>query len=291
MPRLDGTLMNGKAFTRGSAMSVLNPALGGQMGYSPDLREWVNNAAYVQRNLIAYLIEAPAFFDYMPDPQRWYESLRALIEVCPRSIDGFNHEIRVDTDSTPVGGAGEIQQEYTNVTRERSSPTFVWNDKYGRPIQRMLEQWITYGLMDPSTKFANIGTLDNYPTDMLPDRYSMTCLFVEPDPTHRAVMRSFLCTNMFPTSTGTSTARRDITAAATIPELSIEFTAITQVGAGVDAFAQKVLDMNSITGANPFMRSAFVQEIARSVEAANVGYAARIADIAEDASAFEAGNM
>lgn len=288
MARLNDSLLNGRAYNRGTTHPVLNAAYGGTHGWSPDLREWVNNAAYVQRNTIAILLEAPAFFQLLTDSNIWVSTLRAMVELHPRTIEGLNMSLTVDTQGTPVGGAGEEQDEFVNVTRQRSNPVFTYNDKYGRPFQRFLEYWITYGLMDPASKVANIGTLANYPTDMLPDRYAMTCLFIEPDPTHRQVLKSWLCTNMFPKGTGDITGRRDLTSAMALPDLSIEFTALTQVGGGVDLLGQKIMDYLNITNANPNMRSAFIQDIAQDVLAVREGYKARIDDIAQDAAAVEA---
>ena len=57
---------------------------------------------------------------------------------------------------------------------------------------------------------------------------------------------------------------------------------------GVDIFAQKMLDNINITNANPNMRSAFVQEIAKDVMAVEQGYNARVNDIARDAASIDA---
>lgn len=283
MPRFQDTLINGRAYARGTTQATLNLTYGGQMGYAPAFSEWVNNAAYVQRNVIPILLEAPAFFQLLNDPQIWVSTLRAMVELHPLTIDGLDMGLEVETSSSPVGGAGEEQEEFTNVTRARSSITFAYMDKRGRPIQRMLEYWITWGMMDPASKVANIGTLSNYPTDMLPDRYAMTCIFIEPDPTHRRVLKSWLCTNMFPKGTGPITGRRDLRSAMPMPELSISFTSLTQVGAGVDLLGQKIMDYLNITNANPNLRSAFIQDISEDVKAVGNGYKARIDELAQDA--------
>lgn len=284
MSRLQDFQITGRAFARGSQSPVLNPVYGGQMGFGPDLREWVNNAAYVQRNLIPILVEAPRFFQFFDDPQLWVNVLRSMVELHPRSIEGLQDSLTVDTDSTPVGGAGEIQQEFTNVTRPRSEPVFVWDERYGRPYFNMFQYWITYGLMDPATKIANIGTLAGArPTDMLPDQYAMTMMFIEPDPLHRYVNKAWLCTNMFPTSTGDSTGKRDLTTALTLQSMNITFTALTQVGAGVNAVAQRFLDAINITNANPHQRAAFIQQVAADVAAAPKGYQPQTAEFGQTA--------
>lgn len=288
MARLSDALLEGRAYNRGTSNPVLNATYGGMNGYSADYREWVNNAAYVQRNVFALLLEAPAFFQLLTDANIWVSTLRAMVELHPRTIEGLNMGLTVETGETPVGGAGEMQEEVTNVTRQRSNPVFTYNDKYGRPFQRFLEYWITYGLMDPASKVANIGTLSNYPADMLPDRYAMTVLFIEPDPTHRKAIKTWLCTNMFPKGTGDITGRRDLTTGNPIPDLNVEYTALTQVGVGVDLLGQKMMDYLNITNANPNMRSAFLQEIAADVAAVETGYKSRIDSIAEDASSVDA---
>ncbi len=284
MSRQAEALLGGKAFSRGSAAPMLNPVYGGQMGFGPDLREWVNNAAYVQRHMFPILMEAPRFFNRFDDGQVWTNILRAMIELHPRSIEGLQMGLTAEFDETPVGGAGEMQEEVIDMKRERSTPTFVWHEKYGRPFFKFLEYWMTYGMMDPASKVANIGTMaNNRPDDMLPDQYAMTVLFIEPDPLHRKVMKSWLCTNMMPKATGESTGRRDLTTAMSLQEMSIEFTALTQVGLGVDTMAQKILDTINISNANPQMRAAFLQEISKDVAAAPKGYQPQVSEFGQTA--------
>lgn len=280
MGRVTEALLGNRGFARGATNPILDPMYGGQMGFGPDLREWVSNAAYIQRNLIPVLFEAPRFFQLLPDGAKLVEILKAMVELHPKTIEGLNSSLTVETGETPVGGAGEVQEEITNVTRARSQPVFGYShDKYGRPFQKFLEFWITNGLMDPATKIANIGTLaTGWPSDMLPDQYAMTMMFIEPDPVHRKVMKSWLCTNMFPKGTGDITGRRDLTSALPINELSIEFTAITQVGLGVDILAQRVLDVYNITNANPNQRAAFIQQVNADVVAGRKGYREQVAE-------------
>lgn len=282
--RVTDALLAGKSQSEGATSPMLDLRFGGQMGYSNVLSEWVSNAAYVQRNIFPVLIAAPKFFENSIHRTNLVAQLRALIELHPRSIDGLQSGISLDTASTPVGGAGEEQDEVVDSKRARSNPTFSYFEKYGRPIQNLISWWIQYGIMDPDTKQASVGTLaSGYPTDMLPDQYAMTCLFIEPDPTHRKVVKSWLCTNMFPKGTGDILGKRDITSSLSLQELSIEFSAITQVGLGVDRFAQQVMDTINITNANPYLREAFIKEISGEVLAAQVGYEPGITNLAATA--------
>jgi hypothetical protein len=283
MSRVTDALLGGKAFSGGHTQPMLDPTFGGQMGYSPDLREWVSNQAYVRRNVFCLLLEAPRFFRQMPNPDVFTRILRAMVERHPRTIEGLQSGLTVTTDETPVGGAGEMQEEVTDVKRARSQPVFTLDEKYGRPFQTFLGDWITYGLMDPNTKVANIGTMTNKPTDMLADQYAATMIFIEPDPTHQKVVKSWLCTNMFPKGTGDIVGSRDLTAAMQMSQLSIEFSALTQVGTGVDIFAQKLLDNIIITNANPNLRPAFINEISADVASQASGYKAQVEDLSRTA--------
>ena len=41
------------------------------------------------------------------------ETLKALVELHPKSIEGLNSTLRVEWAETPFGGAGEMQQDVT----------------------------------------------------------------------------------------------------------------------------------------------------------------------------------
>jgi len=197
-------------------------------------------------------------------------SLKSLFETHARSIDGMNAGLKVDTDEHAVGGAGEMHQEFTNVTRERSQPKFQFIEKYGRPIQTLLDYWIRYGVMDPETKHALLGTMGRPEVkDMLADWFTATCLFYVTDPLHKTIDKAWLTTNMAPLSTGDIIGKRDLTTSKTVLTLDVEFSGISQVGLGVNRFAQTVLDRINTMNADPFMKPSFINQIAADVEAVN----------------------
>lgn len=284
MARIPNAILDNQAYTRGTERPILDLSYGGQFGWSPNLTEWINNQAYVRRNLVCILLEAPRFFQIMPEPQKWVQALKSLVELHAKTIDGFKAGLTVSTEEHPVGGAGEQQQEYTDVKRDRSEPVFEFTDKYGNPIQTFLYNWITYGLMDPDTKYAMVGTLGGRtPEDMLADWYSMSCLFFEPDPTHRKVVRSWVTTNMFPLSTGDIIGKRDLNSPSELTNLSVTFSGISQYNLGGNVFAQRILDTINITYANPNLRPSFIQNISADVEAAVEGYKRGVENLANTA--------
>lgn len=274
MARLtDAILQNNQAFAAGRQNPMIDLSKGGQMGFAPDYTQWVSNQSYIRRNLFCLLVEAPRGFNFLQNGDKYVGVLKSLVELHALSIDGLNAGLEVETSETPVGGGGQVQQHFTNVTEARSNPVFRFDEKYGMPVASFFRSWITHLMMDPHSKVANIGTLSgNKPTDMLADMYSATMLFIEPDPTHTKVVKSWLCTNMFPTGTGEIVGRRDLTQAGEQTTYDITFTALSQFGLGVDQFAQQMLDGINITGANPYLRPAFIDQIAADVRAAANGY-------------------
>ena len=276
MSRLADAILTGD-FSRGHA-PMLDLQYGAQSGYAPNLTEWVSHQSYISKNLVCLLIEAPRGFQSLPEPQWWVSALKQLVEVHAKSIDGFAAGLKVDTFDNAVSGGGEMQQDPTNVTRERSNPSFVFVEKYGRPIQNFIYEWITNLIMDPDSKVPNISTLPGVrPGDLLADMYGATMLFFEPDPTFTSVSKAWLTTNMYPLLTGDILGKRDLTAPGQEAVLTINFSGLSQSTLGVRAFAQTLLDSINITNANPNLRPAFMQNIAADVAAATQsGYKAQV---------------
>lgn len=288
MARLTNALLGNTAFGNGSTAPMLDVTYGGQFGWAPDLSQWVSNQAYVRRPLVCILLEAPKFFSLMPNPTVWTQSLKSLFELAPTVIEGMNATMEVEFADHPVGGAGEIQQEVVDSKRTRSDPTFTWIERYGRPIQNFLQQWISYGMMDPETKYAMIGTLGNgkAPSDLLADWFTASCLFYEPDPTHTKVVKSWVTTNMMPKSTGEIIAKRDLNSASELTTLTVNFSALSQYNLGSNAFAQSILDGINLQNANPYLQPSFIQGLSADVASATTeGYAQGIA--AESANALK----
>lgn len=275
---------NAAAYSAGHQNPMLDLQFGGQMGYSPALAEWVSNQQYVRHNLICLLVEAPKGFALLPDGPDYVKTLRALVELHAISWTGLNAGLTVDVAETPVGGAGQMQQDPTDVKMERSNPVVRLNEKYGMPVATFHRAWINNLIMDENSKFANVAATGNAPTDMLADQYAATMLFIEPDPTHTKVVQSWLITNMYPLGTGEVTGARDITVAGETRTVDINYTGIAQYGLGVDLFAQSILSGISLSGANPENQQAFVNAIDANVLAATRGYAQGISNLASNAA-------
>ena len=288
MSRAITSTLAGQAFGQELTSHAVDPTTGGQGGYANDLTTWLNNQGYVTKQVIAIVLEAPQFFQYMNNPSKWIEILRAMFETHVRTIEGLRSGIEYTFEGHPVGGAGEEQEEVTNATRQRSEPVIGLVDKIGRPFQNFLRCWGQYGMMDPDTKYALASNGANAPANepWSAEKYTATVLFFEPDAAHKKVEKAWLCTNMMPHNNGDEDGRRDLTQGGELLNLSIPFTAITQTGAGVRVLAQSMLDTLYRTNANPHLRNAFIQGQDSDVAATAEGYANTVATVADGATSI-----
>lgn len=286
MARLSNTILSAdQAFAVGSKTPMVDPSLGGPFGFMPDYTQYVSNAQYVRRNIVARLIEAPRGFNDLPaGKEKFYATLKAVVEMWPKTIDGLKSTLNVSHEETPYGRAGEMMQQVSNVTRERSEPSFSFTELYGRPLTAFFNAWVTLFLMDPETGTPMISSLANKPVDLLPDYTGMTVLFYEPDPTYTKVLNAWLCTNMMPTGQMVPIeGKKEPTSPGEQLDFTIQFTAITQHGPGPREFAQRLLDATTLTGANPATRPAYISEISADVKASENGIADTMAQAARTA--------
>lgn len=275
MARHTDDILGNRGFVNDTtAPQMVDPTYGGTMGPMPDYLHYVAAAPYVRRNLIARMLEAPRGFDNLPDADKRREVLKAIVELHPTSITGFNSQLSVENRDTPYGAAGEILQAPADVKRERPNPTFNFTERYGRPLSRFFDDWIVNLIMDPETKYPSVLTyqIGDAPADLLPDYIGMTCIFFEPDPTMRKIDKAWLCTNMWPLQGAPAEAQRNMTTGGESLEFSINFTSLAMVGIGVNQIAQILLNDMTLTGTNPYQRPAFVKEVQGAVQSGVMGY-------------------
>lgn len=282
MSTLKGTILGQQAYGRFTDAPMVDLNKGGQHGPSTQFDTYLSSTAYVRRNLIALLLEAPIGFKLLNNPDKWTEGLKALIETQPLTIEGLQAGLTVDTVETNMGGGGEVQEDPSNVQRARSTVTFTWKERYGKPISNFHREWITNLIGDPITKAPAVISLGGRPQELLPNFYGMTCLFWEPDPTFTRVQEAWLGTNMFPKGTGDIIGRRDMSSPGEGQELGIEYTGIYQHGYGVRRLAQMIYDRFNLSGMNPNLQKAFADGIGPDVLKAQSGYADMLQKISRE---------
>jgi hypothetical protein len=272
--RYSDAILENRAYAAYETVPMIDLRHGGQFGPMTDVGGYVSSSAYIQKPLVAVLLAAPLGFNDLDNPDVYIRTLKALVELQGKSISGLNATLTAEFQSNPFGGAGEVQEDISNVTRAASTPTWVWTERQGKPVRALLSNWMTGIMMDPITKYPTvISNGRSGPTDMLPDYTGMTVLFYEPDPVHKKVVEAWLCTNMMPKSGGEITGERDLTAGGQGKDYTIEFTAITQHGYGPKRLAQTILDRYNLAGMNPNLQQPFITDITADVKAADKGYA------------------
>jgi len=230
---------------------------GGQFGLSEEIgfaekdgtfsANWMSNQAFISGQTIAVVLEAPEFFEFMPNKTVLVESLKALIELHAEKIDGLETTLTVETASHELNGSGAVvMDEVVRVTETRAEPTFTFREKLGRSIQRFLNLWIIYGIGDPHNRnIPRVTQLPGYDANANPWNEAMsgaTILFFETDITHTRVEAAWLAGGCKPTSDGGVTSRKDLTASGEMKEYSIKFTSLMDTTENAMVIAQTWLD-------------------------------------------------
>jgi hypothetical protein len=271
-------------YARGTENAVLDLRYGGQNGWSPDFSTWLNNQPYVSSPLICLVLEYPRGFAKFPDADKWIGALKSLCETKAKRIEGLSKRLEVNTDEVPFGGGGQKHEVPTNVTEAPPNISFTWQELVGMPVNRFLTSWINLLIMNQNTKYADAYTNGIQLTDTLADQYSATMAFIEPDRSFKSVNQAWIVTNMFPKGTGDNNAKRDLNSPQEIRELNIEFAGIAQQGAGVNEFAQLLLDRIDIKGASPEYQRSHVQKIADRLQAIKHGFSDTVDSVANQQS-------
>jgi len=272
--RLTDALMHhgqGNGWDGGRLAPMLDPRRGGQMGQATSYVELCSSQLHLRRNLNVIVLKGPEFFKKTDNPKYYYGVLKAMFELLPLSIDGFNQTIDLEHESTPYGRSGEVIEQVSHSTRQRSNPVLRIPERYGKPIVEFNKFWTQYCLMDPDFGAPLITTAGLDVDDTLMDNYAATILAYEPDPTNKYPVEAWLGFNITPKTSGEIIGRREITNGLEQIVYDIPFTMTQQVSSGVKQLAKQVMDTISIVGANPARRAAGMTGIAANIDALDVG--------------------
>lgn len=259
-------------FVRASSMTpVVAAHLGAQNGPVTNIGKWVNNAGYVSRDVIAKVVDFPKWINYMPDPAMFRMMIKTFIEVQTK-IDGLQSTITTEYHETELGNAGHKQFDFNKTTITHPEVSHSMMDKIGRPYQNLFELWQRFGGGDPESGIPLVHLLNENIQDHLPDMYSMTVLYFEPDIRRRSIEKAWLVTNMAPRGSGEKTGKKQMTTGGDQLDLNITFTGLADISYGVYDMALKELLALDRGGLNPMTRKAFVDKISSDVIATANGY-------------------
>lgn len=256
---------------------------GGFNGYAVPWTAWVHNAMYTSRPMLTFLLQAPLAFKLLPDSQRYISTLRSLVETIRHRVDGINLRLDVQTDtSQKVGRAGQTFEVFLNTTVTESNVSMSWWERPGLPVYNFFQFWIRTLMADPETGYAAISTYAGTEAyDGLPDMYTMSMLFVEPDVTHRYCVKAVVGVNMFPKTTGDNEMRYDADNVSQVQEVTIEFSGFYHNTTGTRALGQRMLSSISLVNANVYRSAPAVSEIDAMVADSPMGYAQTVRNISK----------
>lgn len=286
---LDGIIQGTQGYTGSEVDNAqTNLIYGGQFGHhhragylgedGRHYEEWINNAAYVKQDIIPVLLSYPKGFDYMPNPDLMIGTLKSLIEVRSKTIDGFNSKLTVNVNDQQIGRAGsEVQSDPIGVKREASTVTHSFQEVIGMGVNRYLDAYIRYLISDPDVGLplvTNLMSDSERPGAWTHDYFTFSALYIEPDVQHYNVINAWLGLGMFPKGTGEWTGKRDIQSDNEVVEHSIEMAGlILPPLEGVREFATSVLRSINILRQDPAKTMVLpVDRIDPSVEKQNTGY-------------------
>lgn len=263
MPRLtDQLLPANTAYATDAQQAVIDLRRGAMNGWMPEYNEFLSNKQHVRQPLRCILLTYPKAFDLLPNKDVWIGSLRTLVEKSPIAIEGLNKTLEVEAVDTPIGHSGELHKDPSMVRRTPTDVSFRWNEKDGRPVSRFWELYISLFIRDAQLQSTGITTLiTQRPADWLPDYYTFSCLFYEPDVTHTKIVNAWITANLWPQGSGTIDGKFEVGQPGDKLDHDIRFGGFSQVGAGPDAFARSILDGLNMFGANPMTREAFIKAI------------------------------
>lgn len=283
--RIAEALLGDKAFGLNKDRVMLDPRFGGQNGYSVDLPTYVNHTPYVQQQLIVLLLSAPTGFQFLPEPDVWVGTLKAIFENQAQTIEGFRAKLTGDFASVAFGAAGEEQEVIRDVKRERTQISVTLVEREGRPFTEFFDMWLTYFGKDPDTKWPLITTMpaDKRPTDNLPDTRSASILAMEPNVMLVDITSAWVVIDLFPKEGFEVNGKFDKTSPGDTLTATIPFTGVAQSGYGVRKFAKQVLAAMNFTGANPNMRTSVISEFDPRVSKL-AGYSDLVTKVAQEAA-------
>ena len=257
---------------------------GGQWSHLPMIGDndhkhaWMADQAYIRRDIIPVVLQAPKGFEYLPNGEFYVKACVALFEKHARTIEGLDSSLTVNVGEHELGLEGAKYQEPVNVTVAESNVSISLTEKYGQAVKNFLDVWVRYLIMDPQTKsplisqylrakkanssqsqdgagtetntdgkgnkptLANGMVLDNNVWST--ENYTMTVLFIEPDILNNRVVNAWLVSNMFPKSVPNIIGKKDKKADKEVEELTIEFGgfALHSRNQHVRKMAQDMLD-------------------------------------------------
>lgn len=283
MARLGETLMKqGHIFGNDYIAPMTNPALGGQLGALPQYKAMPSDTPLAPQNAIIQLVEAPLFYNYLPNSTDLVAMLKAMLERFPLSVEGFDKTVTYSFIEQDIG-AGQKISRVSDAVLPQANITFQYEEKgNARTIATFWRYHGDYGLMDPFLKRSRLASLDfnGLPIDQLIDMTSFSIIAIEPDAYMGRPVVTYMINGMQPKTSGDMKSKRSKVNALEGISFGIEMTGYLTEASAVDKLGAEILKNIDRRGLNPSNNELFSPSISADVEAAKTGYMDQIDSIA-----------
>lgn len=211
--------------------SLANVSVSGQNGTGIRVTKLDGATPLVFNPVIPVVLTVPTMWDKFPQKQ---EILRALMETHARNITGIDFSYALETSQVQIGHDGQQMDAPTRTTRSQVNPSATFTEYTGNIIYKFFQDWM-FDIQHPDTNASILpamGLTDDGSNKMpgwTMSAYSMSMLFVQPDPTGlpSRIIDAFVIVNMFPKDIGEIGFQRQLGTSET-KERSVNFTGIVQ---------------------------------------------------------------
>ena len=207
---------------------VANVFHSGQNGTGIRITKLDGATPLVFNPVIPVVLTVPTMWNKFPQKQ---EMLRALMETHARNISGIDFSYALEATQIQLGHDGQQMDVPTRTTRSQVSPSATFTEYTGNIIYKFFSDWM-FDIQHPDTNASALpamGVMDEDMPGWTMSAYSMSMLFIQPDPTGLPdrIVDAFVVVNMFPKDMGEIGFQRQLGTSET-KERSINFTGIVQ---------------------------------------------------------------
>lgn len=223
--------------------TVANVSRSGQNGTGVRITKLDGATPLVFNPVIPVVLTVPTMWNKFTQKQ---EILRALMETHARNITGIDFSYTLETSQVQIGHDGQQMDAPTKTTRSQVNPSATFTEYTGNIIYKFFQDWM-FDIQHPDTNSSALpamGVMDENMPGWTMSAYSMSMLFIQPDPTGLPdrIIDAFVICNMFPKDIGEIGFQRQLGTTET-KERSINFTGIVQHNNNTKELGIRVMKM------------------------------------------------
>src|SRR5574344_153666 len=223
--------------------TVANVSRSGQNGTGVRITKLDGATPLVFNPVIPVVLTVPTMWNKFTQKQ---EILRALMETHAKNITGIDFSYALETSQVQIGHDGQQMDAPTKTTRSQVNPSATFTEYTGNIIYKFFQDWM-FDIQHPDTNSSALpamGVMDENMPGWTMSAYSMSMLFIQPDPTGLPdrIIDAFVICNMFPKDIGEIGFQRQLGTTET-KERSVNFTGIVQHNNNTKELGIRVMKM------------------------------------------------